>query len=384
MRILGISAFYHDSAAALLVDGKIVAAAQEERFTRKKHDPGFPACRGSLLPVGRQHIGGRARSCGVLRKAVSQIRTPARDLSRLCAAGLSIVPKGDPGLAEGEAVPESRVARPSPARSTTASIGRRSCCLPTTTRVTRLQRSLPRRSKSAAILTLDGVGEWTTTSAGYGRGNTLDLRREINFPALGRPALFGLHLLHRLQGEFGRVQGDGARALWRAEICRPDPRSSRRPQGRRQLSARSRLFRLLHRPDHDQQPVRRAVRQQAARPLRAARPAPHGSGRLRAARDGRDRASADPQPCARGRVGKSVPGRRRGAQLRRQRQNPARAQLQGNLGAARSRRCRRGGRRGARRLLSVCRQGTRGAPSGDAMQGGYLGPSFSQDEIEKD
>src|SRR5258706_5659464 len=44
VRILGISAFYHDSAAALLVDGKIVAAAQEERFTRRKHDPGFPAC----------------------------------------------------------------------------------------------------------------------------------------------------------------------------------------------------------------------------------------------------------------------------------------------------------------------------------------------------
>lgn len=43
MRILGISAFYHDSAAALVVDGKIVAAAQEERFTRKKHDPNFPA-----------------------------------------------------------------------------------------------------------------------------------------------------------------------------------------------------------------------------------------------------------------------------------------------------------------------------------------------------
>ena len=43
MRILGISAFYHDSAAALIEDGRIVAAAQEERFTRRKHDPGFPA-----------------------------------------------------------------------------------------------------------------------------------------------------------------------------------------------------------------------------------------------------------------------------------------------------------------------------------------------------
>ena len=49
MKILGISAFYHDSAAALIVDGEIVAAAQEERFTRKKHDAGFPAQRDRLL-----------------------------------------------------------------------------------------------------------------------------------------------------------------------------------------------------------------------------------------------------------------------------------------------------------------------------------------------
>ena len=47
--ILGISAFYHDSAAAMVVDGQIVAAAQEERFTRKKHDPGFPRARGAVL-----------------------------------------------------------------------------------------------------------------------------------------------------------------------------------------------------------------------------------------------------------------------------------------------------------------------------------------------
>ena len=50
-RILGISAFYHDSAAALVVDGEIVAAAQEERFTRKKHDAGFPTARDRVLPA---------------------------------------------------------------------------------------------------------------------------------------------------------------------------------------------------------------------------------------------------------------------------------------------------------------------------------------------
>ena len=53
--ILGISAYYHDSAAALLRDGDIVAAAQEERFTRKKHDPRFPGARDPLLPGGGRH-----------------------------------------------------------------------------------------------------------------------------------------------------------------------------------------------------------------------------------------------------------------------------------------------------------------------------------------
>ena len=53
--ILGISAYYHDSAACLLVDGEIVAAAQEERFTRKKHDAGFPAHAVALLPARSRH-----------------------------------------------------------------------------------------------------------------------------------------------------------------------------------------------------------------------------------------------------------------------------------------------------------------------------------------
>ena len=56
--ILGISAFYHDSAAALVVDGEIVAAAQEERFTRKKHDEAIPDARGRVLPeAGGPHAG---------------------------------------------------------------------------------------------------------------------------------------------------------------------------------------------------------------------------------------------------------------------------------------------------------------------------------------
>ena len=107
MRILGISAFYHDSAAALLVDGKPVAAAQEERFTRKKHDPRLSRARDPLLPRRRRHRARRPRPRRVLRKAAAEVRAPARDLSRQRAARLPVVPHGDAGLAQGKAVPEA-------------------------------------------------------------------------------------------------------------------------------------------------------------------------------------------------------------------------------------------------------------------------------------
>ena len=82
MRILGISAFYHDSAAALLVDGRIVAAAQEERFTRKKQDARFPVhAIGYCLAEGRHHAR-RRRLRRVLREAVPEVRAAARDLCR--------------------------------------------------------------------------------------------------------------------------------------------------------------------------------------------------------------------------------------------------------------------------------------------------------------
>ena len=73
--------------------------------------------------------------------------------------------------------------------------------------------------EEAAVLTMDGVGEWCTASSAVGRGKDLQIVKETAFPALARAALFRLHLLHRLQGQFRRVQADGARALWPAEIA---------------------------------------------------------------------------------------------------------------------------------------------------------------------
>jgi predicted NodU family carbamoyl transferase len=106
MRILGISAFYHDSAAALVEDGRIIAAAQEERFTRKKQDASYPenALRYCL------HEGGLTLEeldyVVFYEKPFVQIRTVARDLSRLRAARVCFLSHGFAAVAQGEIVPK--------------------------------------------------------------------------------------------------------------------------------------------------------------------------------------------------------------------------------------------------------------------------------------
>src|ERR1700726_3194050 len=106
MRILGISAFYHDSAAALVEDGHIIAAAQDERFTRKKAGRALSRECHSLLSRRGRPDSRRARLHRFLREAVCQVRTVARDLSRLRAAGVCLVPHGFATVAQGEIVPE--------------------------------------------------------------------------------------------------------------------------------------------------------------------------------------------------------------------------------------------------------------------------------------
>src|SRR5271157_1964338 len=112
MRVLGISAFYHDSAAALVCDGEIIAAAQEERFTRTKHDPGFPA-NAILLPEGSQDRRWRCRSNRLLRKTVPEIRTSNRNLSRFRAARFCLVSQSHAAVDRRETIS----ARSSPPRT---------------------------------------------------------------------------------------------------------------------------------------------------------------------------------------------------------------------------------------------------------------------------
>jgi carbamoyltransferase len=181
VRILGLSAFYHDSAAALLVDGKIVAAAQEERFTRRKHDPGFPAC------ASRYCLAEANLKASEIDHVVFYEK-PFLKFERLLETYLAFAPRGFQSFRK--AIPvwlKEKLFQKSVLRNHLREID------DTIDWEEKLLFADHHQSHAAsaffaspfaeaAILTLDGVGEWTTTSAGYGSNNTLDLQREINFP----------------------------------------------------------------------------------------------------------------------------------------------------------------------------------------------------------
>ena len=181
MRILGISAFFHDSAAALLVDGKIVAAAQEERFTRKKHDPNFPAS-AVCYCLTEANI-----SAGELDHVVFYEK-PFLKFERLLETYLAFAPRGFQSFRKAipvwlkEKLFQKSVLRDH-LRKIDDSIDWEAKLLFADHHQSHAASAFFASPFSeSAILTLDGVGEWTTTSAGYGKDNTLDLKHEINFP----------------------------------------------------------------------------------------------------------------------------------------------------------------------------------------------------------
>ena len=228
VKILGISAFYHDSAAALVVDGELVAAAQEERFTRKKHDAAFPE-HAIAYCLRRGDVGARrARRGRLLRQADHHVRPAAEDLP-------ARRPEGHPARSRRRCRTWTReklwipyeIERGLQAHRLRRC--RRTCGSPSTTRATPPARSSRRRSSAPAILTFDGVGEWATSSVGVGRGQPHRAAAPAQLPALARPPLLGVHLLLRLPGELGRVQAHGPRPVRRARLRRRDPRAPARP-----------------------------------------------------------------------------------------------------------------------------------------------------------
>ena len=182
MRILGISAFYHDSAAALLVNGEPVAAAQEERFTRRKHDPRFPenAVRYCL------------KAGGITLDDLDHIaffEKPLLKFERLLETYLANAPAGFSSFRMAMPVwlKEKLFQKPGMVKALTplSPLGRgieAKLLFAEHHQSHAASAFFPSPFDEAVVLTLDGVGEWATTSVAIGRGNTLETVREIHWP----------------------------------------------------------------------------------------------------------------------------------------------------------------------------------------------------------
>ena len=179
--ILGISAFYHDSAACILKDGEIIAAAQEERFTRKKHDPSYPY---NAIEFVLKHA-------GIELSKVDQIvffEKPFLKFERLLETYVAFAPKGFVSFAK---------AMPIWIKEKLFQKNLLFNSLKTHDKNYKSDKNIffsdhhlshaasaffPSPFKDAVVLTADGVGEWATTTVAVGKENSLEIKKEIHFP----------------------------------------------------------------------------------------------------------------------------------------------------------------------------------------------------------
>jgi carbamoyltransferase len=181
MRVLGISAYYHDSAAALLRDGQVLAAAQEERFTRKKHDSGFPhqAIRSCLESTA-------TRAADI--DFVAFYDKPFLKFERLLETYLAFAPRGFTSFRQ--ALPVwvkdklfQRNTILKELKTLAPKVDWSQKLLFSEHHLSHAASAFyPAPFERAAVLTMDGVGEWTTTSLALGNGRDLKVIREIHFP----------------------------------------------------------------------------------------------------------------------------------------------------------------------------------------------------------
>ena len=182
MYILGISAFYHDSAACLLKDGQIIAAAQEERFTRKKHDAGFPS----------NAIEYCLREGGVGASKIDSVvfyEKPFVKFERLLETYFAFVPRGFKSFVSAMPlwIKEKLFQKSRLIKELSLTLG---VSINWSERLLFSEHHLshaasafyPSPFDDAAVLTIDGVGEWTTTSWAVGSGKELKIIKEMHFP----------------------------------------------------------------------------------------------------------------------------------------------------------------------------------------------------------
>ncbi len=175
MNILGISSFYHDSAACLVRDGEILAAAQEERFTRIKHDSAFPkhAIAYCLEAAGLKS--------GSDLDLVAFYEKPFAKFDRILSTSLALAPRGlQPFLKAAPTWIKEKIWLKETIRRELEFEGK--ILFPEHHESHAASAFFPSPFEEAAILTIDGVGEWTTSSIGHGTGNLVELLREMRFP----------------------------------------------------------------------------------------------------------------------------------------------------------------------------------------------------------
>jgi carbamoyltransferase len=174
--ILGLSAYYHDSAAALIVDGRIVAAAQEERFTRKKHDHSFPT----------QAVAYCLKQAGLEPEELDWVGfydKPLLKFERLLETYLGFAPSGIASFRQ--AMPlwlQTKLFLPRVMRRELGGRYARRFVFTEHHESHAASAFFPSPFEEAAILTIDGVGEWATASFGTGRGNRIKLTHQLRFP----------------------------------------------------------------------------------------------------------------------------------------------------------------------------------------------------------
>jgi carbamoyltransferase len=174
--ILGISAFYHDSAAALVIDGEIVAAAQEERFSRRKHDAEFPV-------AAIEYCLAEAGITSAELDHVGFYEKPLLKFDRLLETYLSFAPSGFRSFLK--AMPQWVGQKLHLRREIRSGLGDQysgRICFCQHHQSHAASAFFPSPFEEAAILTMDGVGEWTTSSLGVGRGNQIRISEELRFP----------------------------------------------------------------------------------------------------------------------------------------------------------------------------------------------------------
>ena len=182
MYILGISAFFHDSAACLIKNGKIIAAAQEERFTRKKHDSEFPY----------HAIQFCIKFSGIKPEQINNVvfyEKPFLKFERLVETYLGFAPKGLTSFCQSmpiwikDKLFQKSLIIKNLKLSLDKNINWKKKLLFSEHHLSHAASAFyPSPFEKAAILTLDGVGEWTTTSVAIGNKNNIEILKEINFP----------------------------------------------------------------------------------------------------------------------------------------------------------------------------------------------------------